>query len=114
MFHGMTKEQAKKSVTKYLEENASDHVSFSFKNYQYDAEMEQFEARFDVDSAVEDAYKIARSKSVINNVKTYVSLLMNTVNIDPVLIYNEKALDDYIDFLEISLPEQVEEPRILY
>lgn len=113
MFLGMTKDEAKKAVTNYLNENASDHVTFSFKNYQFDAEMEQFEANFDVDTSVETAYKIARNKGVVGNVKDYVSLLMNTIDISPKFIYNEEAIDDYIDFLEVSLPEQVEEPRIL-
>ena len=114
MFLGMTKNEAKKAVTNYLNENSSDHVTFSFKNYQFDAEMEQFEANFDVDSSVETAYKIARTKGVIGNVREYISLLMNTIDINPEFVYNEEALDNYIDFLEVSLPEQVEQPRILY
>ena len=110
----MTKDEAKKAVTNYLDKNTSDHVTFSFKNYQFDAEMEQFEANFDVDTCVETAYKIAINKGIIGNVKDYISLLMNTIDLNPKFVYNEEALDDYIDFLEVSLPEQVEEPRILY
>lgn len=107
---GMTKKEAKKAVTNYLKENASDHVTFSFKNYQFDAEMEQFDANFDVDSSVETAYNIARNKNIIGNVKDYIALLMNTIDINPKFIYNEEAVDNYIDFLEVSLPEQVEQP----
>ena len=106
----MTKEEAKVAVTNYLEENASDHVTFSFKNYQFDAEIEQFDAKFDVDSAIEYAYQIGRNKTVWGNVKEYISVLMNTVNIDPTFIYNDTAINDYMDFLEVSLPEQVEQP----
>ena len=110
MFHGMTKAQAKTAVKNYLKENSSDHVTFSFKNYQFDAEIEQFEAEFDIDSAIESAYQIARNKNVFGNVKDYISLLMNTVNINPTFVYNDDAINDYIDFLEVSLPEQVEQP----
>lgn len=106
----MTKEEAKLAVSNYLDENTSDHVTFSFKNYQFDAEIEQFEANFDVDSAIETAYNIARSDNVVKNVKDYISLLMNTIDINPTFVYNEEAMDDYIDFLEVSLPEQVEQP----
>ena len=109
MFLGMTKEEAKTAVTNYLKENASDHLTFSFKNYQFDAEVEQFEAEFDIDSAVETAYQIGRNKSIFGNVGDYISLLMHTVNITPSFIYNDEALNDYIDFLEVSLPEQVEQ-----
>ena len=109
MFHGMTKEEAKRAVTDYLDEHTSDHVTFSFKNYEFDAEVEQFEAKFDIDSAIETAYKIGRSKGIIGNVKDYISLLMNTIDINPSFVYNEDAMNDYIDFLEVSLPEQVQQ-----
>ncbi|MBR1539898.1 MAG: VanW family protein [Clostridia bacterium] len=106
----MTKEEAKAAVTKYLEDHTSDHVTFAFKNYEFDAEVEQFEAKFDIDSAIETAYQIGRNKSIIGNVKDYISMLMNTIDITPTFVYNDDAMDDYIDFLEVSLPEQVEQP----
>ena len=65
---GMTKKEAKKAVTKYLNENASDHVTFSFENYQFDAEATQFEAQFDIDSAIDNAYKIGRGNNIVKNV----------------------------------------------
>ena len=46
----------------------------------------------------------------MGNVKDYVSLLMHTIDITPTFVYNEEAMDDYIGFLEVSLPEQVEQP----
>lgn len=110
MYLGMTKKEAKTAVTNYLKENSSDHVTFSFKNYEFDAEIEQFEAEFDIDTAVESAYQIARNKNTIGNVKDYIALLMNTVNINPTFVYNDNAINDYMDFLEVSLPEQVEQP----
>lgn len=106
----MTKKEAKTAVTNYLKENSSDHVTFSFKNYEFDAEIEQFEAEFDIDTAIESAYQIARNKNTIGNVKDYIALLMNTVNINPTFVYNDNAINDYMDFLEVSLPEQVEQP----
>lgn len=106
----MTKEEAKTAINNYLEEHASDHVTFAFKNYQFDAEVEQFEAKFDIDTVINIAYQIGRNKNIIGNVKDYISLLMNTIDLTPTFVYNEKAIDDYMDFLEVSLPEQVEQP----
>lgn len=110
MFLGMTKEEAKTAISTYLEKNTSDHVTFVFKNYEFDAEVEQFEAKFDIDSAIETAYQIGRNKSIFGNVKDYISLLMHTIDISPTFVYNDKVMNDYIDFLEVSLPEQVEQP----
>lgn len=109
MFLGMTREEAKQAVTNFLNENTADHVTFSFKNYEFDAEAAQFEAEFDIDGAVEMAYNIGRNKDIIGNVKDYISLLMHTVEITPKFVYNEEALDDYMALLEVSLPEQVEQ-----
>jgi vancomycin resistance protein YoaR len=105
----MTKDEALMAVTNYLDENMSDHLTFSYSNYEYDVEMEQFEAKFNVQDAVDYAYSIARDGNVIKNVKDYISVIMNEVYIEPVLEYNEEALDDYMDFLEMSLPDQVEQ-----
>lgn len=107
---GMTKKQAKSEVEKILKESMSDSLIFKYSNYEYNVEIEQFEAKFDVDSAVNYAYNIGRQRGFFGNTKDYISILMNKIDIDPVLKYDKDALNDYIDFLEISLPDQVEEP----
>ena len=106
---GMTKEEAKEAVTEYLEEEMSTNLVFKYSNYEYNVEIEQFEAEFDIDSAVNYAFNIGRTRGFWGNVQDYASVLLNKINIDPVLVYDEEALDDYIDFLEISLPDQVEQ-----
>lgn len=107
---GKTQKEAKAEVEKFLKENMSDSLVFKYSNYEYNVEIEQFEAKFDVDSAVKYAYNIGRKRGFFGNTKDYISVLMNKIDIDPVLKYDKNALDDYIDFLEISLPDQVEEP----
>lgn len=106
---GMTKEEAKNAVTNYLNENMADNLTLKYSNYEYNVAIEQIEAKFDVDSAVNYAFNIGRTNSFFGNVQNYLGVLMNKINIDPVLVYNEEALNNYIDFLEISLPDQVEQ-----
>ena len=106
---GMTKEEAKTAVSSYLEEQMADHLVFKYSNYEYNVEIEQIEAEFDIDSAVNYAFNIGRTRGFWGNVQEYASVLLNKINIEPVLVYNEEALDDYIDFLEVSLPDQVEQ-----
>ncbi len=103
----MTKNEAIIAVDNYLSENMSDHLVFKYSNYEYNVETEQIEARFDVDRAVNYAYNIGRKSNFFKNAKDYINTLINNINIEPVLIYNEIALTDYMDFLEISLPDQV-------
>lgn len=105
----MTKEEAKNTIQAYLNEVMSDYVVFKYKDYEYNVEVSQIEAYFDVDAAVNYAYNVGRNKGFFTNVSEYVSVLMNKIDIEPVLKYNEQALNDYIDFLEISLPDQIEQ-----
>lgn len=106
----MTKEEATEAVNKYLKENMKDYITFSFRNYEFDSYVEQFEVTFDVETAVNYAYNIARGGNATKNVKEYLGVMMNSVDIDPKLYFNENALDEYIDFLEVSLPDQVVQP----
>ena len=106
---GMTKEEAKTAVTNYLNENMASSLSLKYSNYEYNSTIEQIEAEFDIDSAVNYAFNIGRTNGFFGNVRSYLSVLMNKINIDPVLVYSEEALDNYIDFLEVSLPDQVEQ-----
>lgn len=105
----MTKDEAKKTISNYLNDNMANTLVFEYKNYGYNVEIEQIEANFDIDGAVNYAYNIGRNGNFLQNIKDYISVVMNRINIEPILKYDEKALDDYIDFLEISLPDQVEQ-----
>lgn len=106
---GMTKEEAKNAIQLYLNEVMSEYVVFKYNNYEYNVEVSQIEAYFDIDAAVNYAYNIGRKRNFFTNISEYISVLMNKIDIEPVLKYNEDALDDYIDFLEVSLPDQVEQ-----
>ena len=106
---GMTKAEAKSVVEEYLKENMSNNLVLKYSNYEYNVPIEQIEAKFDVESAVNYAFNIGRTNSFFGNVKNYLSVLINKINIDPVLIYNGQALSEYMDFLEVSLPDQVQQ-----
>ena len=106
---GMTKEEAKKTIQAYLDIVMSDYVVFKYKDYEYNVEVSQIEAYFDVDAAINYAYNVGRNKGFFTDISEYATVLMNKIDIEPVLKYNEQALDDYIDFLEASLPDQVEQ-----
>lgn len=106
---GMTKEEAKIAINNYLNENMANNLVLKYSNYEYNVAIEQLEAEFDVNSAVNYAFNIGRTNNFFGNAKDYLSVLINKINIDPVLVYNEEDLNNYIDFLEISLPDQVEQ-----
>lgn len=106
---GMTKDEAITAVNNYLDENMADNLVLKYSNYEYNVAIEQLEAEFDVNSAVNYAFNIGRVNNFFGNAKDYLNVLINKINIDPVLVYDEEAFNNYIDFLEMSLPDQVKQ-----
>ena len=58
---GLTRQQAIEKVSKNLEDTLNDHLELSYKNNVYYLEIEQIEARFDVEASVDLAIKIAKT-----------------------------------------------------
>lgn len=106
---GLTKEEALNLVQESLDLELNDHLSLKYKNYEYYVEIEQFEAKFDIEASVEFAYRIGRSGNIIKDIKDYVSVLMSKIDIDPMLTYNAEALVSYIETIEAQLPDQLEQ-----
>lgn len=106
---GLTKDEAKKLVQENLDLELNDHLILKYKNYEYYVEIEQFEAKFDVEASVDLVYHIGRSGKVVKDIKDYVAVLMTKIDVDPVLTYNKEALTSYIETIEAQLPDQLEQ-----
>lgn len=106
---GLTKDEAKRLVENSLDLELNDHLILKYKNYEYYVEIEQFEAKFDIEASVRFAYSIGRSGNVLKDIKDSVSVLMTKIEIDPILTYNAEALIDYIELIEAQLPDQLEQ-----
>ncbi len=106
---GLTKEEAILLVTKELQDQMNDHIVLTYKNNEYYLEVEQIEAKFDIESSVTFALSVAKSGNFFQDMQEYVSILMRKINIEPVLTYNEEALDKYLKNIEANLPDQLEQ-----
>lgn len=106
---GLTKDEAKRLVENSLDLELNDHLILKYKNYEYYVEIEQFEAKFDIEASVRFAYSIGRSGNILKDIKDSVSVLMTKIEIDPILTYNAEALIDYIEVIEAQLPDQLEQ-----
>ena len=106
---GLTKQEAIYKVENYLKEVMSDHIILDYKENEYYVGVEQIEATFNVESAVEYAYKIGRSKNVFKDIKDIIKIYFFNITIDPILNYNEKELEKYIDNIQANLPDQLEQ-----
>ena len=106
---GLTKEEAVNQVENYLKEVMSDHIILNYKENEYYVGVEQIEASFNINSAVEYAYQIGRSKNIFKDIKDIIEIYFFNITIDPILNYNEKELEKYIDNIQSNLPDQLEQ-----
>ena len=106
---GLTKEEATNLVNSELEKQMNDHIELIYKNNNYYVEIEQIDAKFDVESSVNYAFNIAKTGEFLNDVQEYISVLMTNINIEPKLIYNDVALTEYLKTIETYLPDQLEQ-----
>ncbi len=106
---GLTKEEAIELVNEELSYQMNDHIELTYKNHNYYVEIEQIEAKFDVESSVNYALSLAKTGNFFENLTQYISILMTNIDIDPKLTYNEEALNSYLETIESNLPDQLEQ-----
>ena len=73
----LSKEEAMKKVEEIISDEMSNHIVLKYNNYQYYVEPEQFEAKFDIESAVDYAFKFGKSEDLIQNLKDYKNIVFN-------------------------------------
>ena len=106
---GLTKDEAIDKVKSHLDEIMNETISLDYNNKQYYVEVEQIEAMFDIESAVDSALSIGRQGKVFSDISSYLVSNIGGIDIDPTLIYNNEALDTYIDDIQSRLPDQLEQ-----
>lgn len=105
----LTKQEAISKVESKIKEQMGEHVIFKYKNCEYYVEPEQFNANFDINSAVEYAYNLGKSGNIIQDIKDYSSILFNNINIEPTFNYDKEALEYYLQGIQEQLPDQLEQ-----
>lgn len=103
----LTIDEAKRKVSSIIGNHISEEISLQHNDFQTVILPEQFGVSFDVDSAVEQAYSIGKSDSLIKNNYTILSLLLKNYNISPSINYDEDLLNSLIDSINAQLPDRV-------
>ena len=68
---GLTKDEAIDKVKSHLDEIMNETISLDYNNKQYYVEVEQIEAMFDIESAVDSALSIGRRGKVFSDISSY-------------------------------------------
>lgn len=103
----LTIDEAKEKVSSIIGNHISEEISLKHNDFETIILPEQFGVSFDVDNAVEQAYSIGKSDSLIKNNYTILSLLLKNYNISPSINYDEDLLNSLIDSINAQLPDRV-------
>ena len=107
---GLTKEEAYTLVKEELDKKMNGHMELLYKNNSYYLEVEQINAKFDIEEAVDIAFNFSKKNNIFHDIHEYIAILINNIDINPKLEYNDEALTDYLQTIETYLPDQLEQP----
>lgn len=103
----LTVDEAKSKVSALMNRYIEQEISATHLDFETKILPEQFNVKFDVASAVNEAYSLGRSSNIFENNYTILSILLKNVNISPSISYDENLLDSIIDGIEEQLPDKV-------
>ena len=107
---GLNRDEAIERVNRALDAQMNKTIQLQYKNEVYYLEIEQIEAKFDVEASIDYALKIGKSGNIFKDFNTYLDVYVNNVNIEPIFEYNKEALKDYLQKIEADLPDQLQQP----
>ena len=107
---GLTHDEAISLINNEFAQDLNNHIELVYKNGTYYIELEQFDAKFDFEASVDYALNLAKNGDFVQNLNDYISIVINNVDIEPKLIYNEEALVSYLETIETYLPDQLQQP----
>ena len=85
-------------------------IYFQYGENLYSLALEQINAKYKLDDAVQKAYNVGRDGSLITRDITVFKLPKNPVNVTIDVTFDEEALEDCISDISAKLPEQVTQP----
>ena len=103
-------DEAKNKVQTEFLDNLDNTIYFQYGENLYSLALEQIKVQYKLEEAVQEAYNIGRTGSLINRDLKVLSLYKNPENIKIGFEYDEIALDACIVDISAKLPEQVVQP----
>lgn len=104
---GLTKDEAIEKVEEELKRKMSDTLTLVHNETKAEISLEQMDIKFDIDSAVDDAFVIGRDENLIQNSANAIKTMRNHVSIEPDISMNEEELKSKLEYLSINLPDTV-------
>lgn len=104
---GLSYEQARNKVEEYININMKENIVLKHNDYDTTINIEQIDAKFDIESALTTAYNYTRNNNFLTNDFTVLQLMFSPINIEPVLNVNENQLTQILEDISTKLPDTV-------
>ncbi len=104
---GLTKESAKNAIETFINEHSSDEIVLKHNDFESSISLEQINASFDIDSAIEQAYNINRNGNFLVNTFNAIKTLILHTNIEPELKCDEEQLTKSLSDISPNLPDTI-------
>lgn len=106
---GLTYDEAKEKIGQIYEEKIKQNIILKYNEYDTSLILEQIEAKFGIQEAVDMAYSIGRSGKVLKDNYAIINTSIKKIDINPSFSYNEKILTDFIESISENLPDTVKQ-----
>ena len=100
----MSKEEAKEKIKNLYEEKKQKDINLKYQDYENTLSPLLLEVEYDVDKAIEEAYKIGRQDNIFINNYEILFTLMSKKNIDVEMNLNEEIAKQKIDEFSLNIP----------
>lgn len=101
---GLTQEEAKGKLEAIYNEKKEKEINMKYQEFESSINPTMIEVNYDIDSSVNEAYKVGRDGNIFVNNFNIIMALFNKKNIDVNMTLNEEATKKSIEDIGANLP----------
>lgn len=106
---GLTIEEANHKLREKINEKLNSNIILTHGDYETSLLPEQIEASFDLESALNMAYRMGRSGKLLKDNYGIINAYLSKIDINPAFTYQEDALENFISTTSTNLPDAVKQ-----
>ena len=103
----LSKSDAKYQLEKYFADKLPEEIKLKHNDFETTISLQQMDAKFDIESAINSAFSIGRNKNFFENTFSILGTLFSHVNVEPCVILNESLLKKNLEDISAQLPDRV-------
>lgn len=105
----LTQEEATKKIEELIQVKETEDITLKYEEYETTINGKQFNIKFDVEKAVNEAYNIGKSGNILTNNYSILWTQLFKKNIQIPIYYDEEALDTKLQDISSKIPGAVKQ-----